>query len=87
MTPNGHPIQKLALKQTFVRYFVFVSWYQCIMSDLPDYLWITELIIIIITIITKPHMSEMSNQNFENIVVNWTWPLGEGSSPGRCFLV
>ena len=29
----------------------------------------------------------MSNQNFENIVVNGTRPLGEGSSPGRCFLV
>ena len=32
-------------------------------------------------------MSEMSNQNFENNVVNGTRPLGEGSSPGRCFLV
>ena len=29
----------------------------------------------------------MSNQNFENIVVNRTRLLGEGSSPGRCFLV
>ena len=29
----------------------------------------------------------MSNQNFENIVVNGTRLLGEGSSPGRCFLV
>ena len=32
-------------------------------------------------------MSEMSNQNFENNSVNGTRPLGEGSSPGRCFLV
>ena len=29
----------------------------------------------------------MSNQNFENNGVNGTRPLGEGSSPGRCFLV
>ena len=32
-------------------------------------------------------MSEMSCQNFENDGVNGTRPLGEGSSPGRCFLV
>ena len=32
-------------------------------------------------------MSEMSNQNFENNSVNGTRPLGEGSSPGRYFLV
>ena len=32
-------------------------------------------------------MSEMSNQNFENNGVNGTRPLGEGSSPSRCFLV
>ena len=32
-------------------------------------------------------MSEMSNQNFENNFVKGTRPLGEGSSPGRCFLV
>ena len=32
-------------------------------------------------------MSEMSDQNFENNCVNGTRPLGEGSSPGRCFLV
>ena len=32
-------------------------------------------------------MREMSNQNFENNFVNGTRPLGEGSSPGRCFLV
>ena len=32
-------------------------------------------------------MSEMSNQNFENNGVNGTRSLGEGSSPGRCFLV
>ena len=31
-------------------------------------------------------MNEMSNQNFENGVVNGTRPLAEGSSPGRCFL-
>ena len=31
-------------------------------------------------------MSEMSNQNFENNGVNGTRPLGEGSSPSRCFL-
>ena len=29
----------------------------------------------------------MSNQNFENNGVNGTRPLGEGPSPGRCFLV
>ena len=29
----------------------------------------------------------MSNQNFENNNVNGTRPLGEGSSPGTCFLV
>ena len=29
----------------------------------------------------------MSNQNFENNGVNGTRPLGEGSSPSRCFLV
>ena len=29
----------------------------------------------------------MSNQNSENNTVNETRPLGEGSSPGRCFLV
>ena len=29
----------------------------------------------------------MSNQNFENNGVNGTRPLGEGSSPGRFFLV
>ena len=28
----------------------------------------------------------MSNQNFENNGVNGTIPLGEGSSPSRCFL-
>ena len=32
-------------------------------------------------------MSEMPNQNFENNGVNGTRPLGESSSPGRCFLV
>ena len=32
-------------------------------------------------------MSEMSNQNFENNGVNGTRPLGEGSSPNKCFLV
>ena len=32
-------------------------------------------------------MSEMSNQNFENNSVNGTRPLGEGSLPGKCFLV
>ena len=32
-------------------------------------------------------MSETSNQSFENNGVNGTRPLGEGSSPGRCFLV
>ena len=32
-------------------------------------------------------MSEMSNQNFENKGVNGTRPLGECSSPSRCFLV
>ena len=32
-------------------------------------------------------MSEISNQNFENNGVNGTRLLGEGSSPGRCFLV
>ena len=32
-------------------------------------------------------MREISNQNFENNGVNGTRPLGEGSSPGRCFLV
>ena len=36
---------------------------------------------------TKPHMSEMSNQNFENKGVNGARPLGEGSSPGSWFLV
>ena len=29
----------------------------------------------------------MPNQNFENNGMNGTRPLGEGSSPGRCFLV
>ena len=29
----------------------------------------------------------MSNQNFENNSVNGTRPLGESSSPSRCFLV
>ena len=29
----------------------------------------------------------MSDQNFENNSVNGTRPLGEDSSPGRCFLV
>ena len=29
----------------------------------------------------------MSNQNFENNGMNGTRHLGEGSSPGRCFLV
>ena len=32
-------------------------------------------------------MSEMSNQNFENKGVNGTRLLGEGFSPGSCFLV
>ena len=32
-------------------------------------------------------MREMSNQYFENNGVNRTRPLGESSSPGRCFLV
>ena len=32
-------------------------------------------------------MSEKSNQNIENNGVNGTRPLGEGSSPSRCFLV
>ena len=32
-------------------------------------------------------MSEISNQNFENNGVNGTRLLGEGSSPGMCFLV
>ena len=32
-------------------------------------------------------MSEMSNQNSENNSINKTGPVGEGSSPGRCFLV
>ena len=32
-------------------------------------------------------MSEMSSQNFENNDVNGTRPLGQGSSPSRCFLV
>ena len=32
-------------------------------------------------------MSEMSNQDFENNGLNGTRPLGEGSSPSRCFLV
>ena len=32
-------------------------------------------------------MSEMLHQSFENNGVNRTRPLGEGSSPGRCFLV
>ena len=54
------------------------------------------IIIIIITIIiiimcnlksTETHMGEMSNENFKNNGVNGTRPLGEGSSPGRCFLV
>ena len=36
---------------------------------------------------TKHHMSEMSNQHFENNGVNGTSPLGKCSSPGRCFLV
>ena len=31
-------------------------------------------------------MSELSNQNFENNGVNGTRPLGDGSSPDRCFL-
>ena len=34
-----------------------------------------------------PHMSEMSNQNFENNSLNGTRPLGKGSLPSRCFLV
>ena len=32
-------------------------------------------------------MSKISNQNFENNDVDVTRPLGEGSSPDRCFLV
>ena len=32
-------------------------------------------------------MSEVSNKNFRNNGVNGTRPLGEGSSPGRCFWV
>ena len=32
-------------------------------------------------------MSEMSNQNSENNGVNRAGPVGEGSSPGRCFPV
>ena len=32
-------------------------------------------------------MREIPNQNFENNGVNGTRPLGEGSLPGRCFLV
>ena len=32
-------------------------------------------------------MNEMSNQNFKNTGVSGTRPLGEGSSPDRCFLV
>ena len=32
-------------------------------------------------------MSEMSNQNYENKGVNGTGLVGEGSSPGSCFLV
>ena len=32
-------------------------------------------------------MSKMSNQKFENNIVNRTRLLGEVSSPGRCFLV
>ena len=32
-------------------------------------------------------MSEMSNQNSENNSINKAGPVGEGSSPGRCFLV
>ena len=32
-------------------------------------------------------MSEIPDQNFENNGVNGTRSLGEGSSPGRCFLV
>ena len=32
-------------------------------------------------------MSEISNQNFGNNGLNGTRPLGEGSSPGRCFFV
>ena len=32
-------------------------------------------------------MSKTSNQNFENNDVDVTRPLGEGSSPDRCFLV
>ena len=36
---------------------------------------------------TKPHMNEMSNQNFENNGVNGTRSLGEGSSPSKFFLL
>ena len=36
---------------------------------------------------TETHMGEMSNENFKNNGVNGTRPLGEGSLPGRCFLV
>ena len=32
-------------------------------------------------------MSEMSNKNSENNGINRPGPVGEGSSPGRCFLV
>ena len=32
-------------------------------------------------------MSEMPNQRFQNNGVNCTIPLGEGSLPGRSFLV
>ena len=37
--------------------------------------------------VTKPHISQMSNQDIENSSVNGSRPLGEGSSSGRCFLV
>ena len=35
---NGNSIQKFGIKLTFQRYFAFVSWYQCIMSELPYHL-------------------------------------------------
>ena len=65
---NGHSIRKFTLKLTFRRYFAFVSWYECIMSDLPNHVWIawpfawitwpclnylTKIIVIIIAIIIQ----------------------------------
>ena len=52
---NGNSVQKFGIKLTFVRYFAFVSWHQCIMSELPNHL--SEL----------PHQNNSNIVNDNNI--------------------